>query len=91
MYVNSAWNIQENPFNGDVANCYNDGPLAPGKPGLGYFYEMESSSPALVLASHESVQHVHRTIHIVGSVKDLDGIARAVLGVPLKEIKLPQS
>jgi len=91
MYVNSAWNLQENPFNGDVANCYNDGPLAPGKPGLGYFYEMESSSPALVLASHESVQHVHRTIHIVGSVKDLDGIARAVLGVPLKEIKLPQS
>jgi hypothetical protein len=89
MYVNSAWKIQENPFNGDVANCYNDGPLAPGKPGLGSFYEMESSSPALVLGSHESVQHVHRTIHIVGPEKQLDKIARAVLGVPLSEIKLP--
>jgi hypothetical protein len=91
MYVNSAWKIQENPFSGDVANCYNDGPLAPGKPGLGSFYEMESSSPALVLASHESVQHVHRTIHIVGPAKQLDKIARAVLGVPLSEIRLPQS
>jgi hypothetical protein len=90
MYVNSAWKVQENPFKGDVANCYNDGQLAPGKPGLGNFYEMESSSPALVLASHESVQHVHRTIHIVGPAKDLDKIARAVLGVPLSEIKLPQ-
>ena len=41
MYVNSAWKIQENPFHGDVANTYNDGPAAPGGGQLGHFYELE--------------------------------------------------
>ena len=89
-YVNSAWKIQQDPFNGDVANCYNDGPPAPGKPQMGDFYEMESSSPAKVLASHASVEHVHRTIHIVGTEKQLDAIAHAALGVSLDQVQLPQ-
>jgi hypothetical protein len=37
-YVNSAWQIQENPYAGDVANSYNDGPPEPGKKPLGPFY-----------------------------------------------------
>jgi hypothetical protein len=89
-YVNSAWKIQQDPFNGDVANCYNDGPPAPGKPQMGDFYEMESSSPAKVLASHASVEHVHRTIHLVGTEKQLDVIAHAALGVSLDQVQLPQ-
>jgi hypothetical protein len=89
-YVNSAWKIQQDPFNGDVANCYNDGPPAPGKSQMGDFYEMESSSPAKVLASHASVEHVHRTIHIVGTEKQLDVIARATLGVPLDQVQMPE-
>jgi hypothetical protein len=89
-YVNSAWKIQTDPFNGDVANCYSDGPPAPGKPQLGSFYEMESSSPAEALASHASVEHVHRTIHIVGSEKQLDVIARSALGLSLDKVELPQ-
>jgi hypothetical protein len=89
-YVNSAWKIQQDPFKGDVANCYNDGPPAPGKPQMGNFYEMESSSPAKVLASGASVEHVHRTIHIVGTEKQLDIIARAALGVSLDQVQLPQ-
>jgi hypothetical protein len=88
-YVNSAWKIQQDPFSGDVANCYNDGPPAPGKAQMGDFYEMESSSPAKVLASHQSVEHVHRTIHIVGTEKQLDVIAHAVLGVSLDQVQLP--
>lgn len=88
-YVNSAWKIQQDPFKGDVANCYNDGPPAPGKPQMGNFYEMESSSPAKVLASHASVEHVHRTIHIVGTEKQLDEIARAALGISLDQVRLP--
>lgn len=89
LYVNSAWKIQQDPFKGDVANCYNDGPPAPEKPQLGSFYEMESSSPAEVLGSHATVEHVHRTIHIVGTPTQLDVVARATLGIPLSLVQLP--
>jgi hypothetical protein len=86
-YVNSAWEIQKEPFNGDVVNCYNDGPPAPGKPQLGRFYELESSSPAEVLASHASVEHTQRTIHLVGSEEQLDVVALATLGVHLEDVR----
>ena len=87
-YVNSAWKIQKDPYKGDVANCYNDGPPAAGKPQLGRFYELESSSPAVALKSHQSVEHTQRTIHLVGSDESLDRIANAVLGVNLKDIQV---
>ena len=45
-YVNSKWEIQKQPFKGDVANAYNDGPPSPGAKPMGPFYELESSSPA---------------------------------------------
>lgn len=85
-YVNSAWEIQKNPYQGDVANCYNDGPPAPGKPQLGHFYELESSSPASELASHQFLKHTQRTIHLVGTKAQLDPIAKAALGVSLTEV-----
>jgi hypothetical protein len=85
QYVNSQWKIQENPFNGDVENSYSDGPNATGS-SLGNFYEVESSSPAVELAPGESVQHVHRTIHLSGDEAQLDKIAQAILGVHLKDI-----
>ena len=86
-YVNSAWKIQEDPYKGDVANCYNDGPPSPGKPQLGHFYELESSSPAEVLKSHETVEHTQRTIHFVGTEQQLDAISRAILGVELEAVR----
>jgi hypothetical protein len=49
-YVNSMWELQDEPFRGDAVNSYNDGPPAPGAKQLGRFYELESSSPALALA-----------------------------------------
>lgn len=85
-YVNSAWKLQTDPYRGDVANCYNDGVPSPGKPPLGHFYEMESSSPAVELAHGQSVEHTQRTIHLVGTQEQLDGIAQAVLGVSLKDV-----
>ncbi|WP_263359241.1 DUF6786 family protein [Acidicapsa ligni] len=91
-YVNAAWKIQEHPFKGDAANCYNDGPPAPGKPQFGQLYELESSSPAVALASHgtshDSVEHVQRTMHFVGTAQQLDAIAKAALGVSLKDIPI---
>jgi hypothetical protein len=86
-YVNSMWEIQKDPFGGDAVNSYNDGPPKPGVAGLGHFYELETSSPALALKPNESATHVSRTMHLEGPEKELDVIARAMLGVGLEEIK----
>jgi hypothetical protein len=86
-YVNSMWEIQQEPYKGDTINSYNDGPPAPGKPPLGPFYELETSSPALSLPPGERYTHVHRTFHLVGSEADLDVIARATLKVSLAELR----
>lgn len=85
-YVNSLWKLQRDPFSGDVANSYNDGPPAPGAKPLGPFFEMESSSPAAALKPGESIDHIHRTIHIVGQEASLDKVAQALLGVTLDQI-----
>ena len=85
-YVNSMWEHQKAPFAGDVLNSYNDGPPAPGKPSLGGFYELETSSPALALAPGASAEHTHRTFHFVGEKASLDRIAKASLGVSLDAV-----
>jgi hypothetical protein len=85
-YVNSMWEIQKDPYSGDVINSYNDGPPAPGKPPLGPFYELETSSPALSLSPGERYAHVHRTFHLTGAEADLDRVARATLKVGLNDI-----
>jgi len=84
-YVNSAWQIQENPFSGDALNSYNDGPLADGSQ-MGPFYELETSSPAADLKPGESLSHIQFTLHLTGDLNKLDEISRKVLGVSLHEI-----
>jgi hypothetical protein len=86
-YVNSKWEIQKEPFNGDVVNAYNDGPPAPGVSPMGPFYELESSSPARELNPGESVMHTQTTFHFQGKQKALDSLASHVLGVSLTEIQ----
>ena len=85
-FVNSMWEEQKEPYAGDVVNSYNDGPTEPGKPSLGGFYELETSSPAAALAPHGSLVHTHRTFHFVGPRASLDPIARRVLGVSLDDV-----
>lgn len=85
-YVNSLWEMQENPFDGDVVNAYNDG-LLDGKQ-MGKFYELESSSPAATLNVGESVLHLHRTIHLKGNIKELDEITQTLLGIHLSEFSI---
>jgi hypothetical protein len=85
-YVNSMWEIQDQPFAGDVVNSYNDGPPAPGAKPLGPFYELETSSPAAALRPGESLTHVHRTLHLRGEASELDAVARRTLGVSLERI-----
>lgn len=85
-YVNSMWELQDEPYGGDVLNAYNDGPVNPGEPPMGPFYELETSSPAAALAPEQTLRHVQRTLHLRGPKEDLDRIARAVLGVGLDDI-----
>ncbi|MBD3276449.1 MAG: hypothetical protein GF372_14125 [Candidatus Marinimicrobia bacterium] len=85
-YVNSMWEIQEEPYDGDVVNSYNDGPPEPGIPPLGGFYELETSSPALALSPGESYTHVHQTVHLSGDENQLNPLAENVLGVSVTTI-----
>ena len=86
-YVNSMWETQREPYGGDVVNAYNDGPTEPGKPSLGGFYELETSSPAAALTPGASLVHLHRTFHFVGERAQLEMIAKKVLGVSLVQIE----
>jgi len=85
-YVNSLWQVQDDPFAGDVINSYNDGEVYPGAGQLGPFYEIETSSPAAELPPGESVTHVHRTMHFAGDRGKLADLAQAVLGVDIGRI-----
>lgn len=81
-YVNSLWEMQDEPFSGDVVNAYNDGPPNPGG-----FYELESSSPALALKPGESYTHTHRTLHVVGGPGTLNPLAEKALGTAVSNIR----
>lgn len=84
-YVNSSWQIQDNPFSGDALNSYNDGPLEDGSQ-MGPFYELETSSPAADLKPGECLSHIQYTLHLTGDPGVLDKVSRKALGISLEEI-----
>ena len=84
-YVNSLWELQKEPYKGDAANSYNDGPVADGTQ-MGPFYELESSSPARELKKGQILGHRSRTFHFEGLESQLAPIAKRFLGVSLKEV-----
>jgi hypothetical protein len=86
MYVNSKWEIQKQPYLGDVINSYNDGPLQDGTQ-LGPFYEIESSSPAAELKPGETEEYHQSTFHLQGSYEQLKQLAKQILQVDLDEVK----
>lgn len=85
-YVNSLWELQDDPYGGDAVNSYNDGPPEPGAEPMGPFFELETSSPAFALPSGESGTHIQQTFHFEGSEAALDDIAQKLLGVSLATI-----
>lgn len=85
-YVNSLWEIQDEPYRGDVINSYNDGPPSPGEEQLGNFYELETSSPALGLKPGESATHSQLTCHFEGDTKLLDELSIKLLGTSIEEM-----
>jgi hypothetical protein len=85
-YVNSQWEIQKDPYGGDVVNSYNDGRDPITGTLLGPFFELETSSPAVDLAPGETLIHVHRTYHFSGPLAALDTLSRRVLGLSLATV-----
>ena len=85
-YVNSMWEIQKNPFEGDVLNSYNDGPLEDGSQ-MGPFYELENSSPAAALKPGGNLKHINLTIHLSGEESALNTIISALFGTSIEEIR----
>ena len=77
-YINSMWEYQEKPYQGDVINSYNDGPLEDGTV-MGGFYEIETSSQALFLAPQQSHTHTNTTIHVKGNLSDLESILEEMM------------
>lgn len=85
-YVNSKWGKQDDPLKGDAVNSYNDGPVEDGSI-MGPFYEIESSSPAAILRSGESITHTQRIFHISGDESKLGEITIKLFGISLGEIQ----
>lgn len=85
-YVNSAWELQKEPYSGDALNSYNDGPLADGSQ-MGPFYEIETSSPAAALKPGEELVHTQYTLHITGDRDLLNKVSLRALGVGLEDIE----
>jgi hypothetical protein len=87
VYLNNMCELpQAEPFRGDVANVYNDGPQAHGE-AYGAYYEIETLSPALVLKTGESLTHRHRTIHVQADAETLRDLAQQTLGVDLETVR----
>ena len=82
--MNSMWEIQREPYKGDVINSYNDGPPETGKAPLG-----RSSSSGLTGARPGSRATVHtRSPHVPfrRSGGRLDRLARATIKVGLDDL-----
>jgi len=86
-YVNSMWEIQKEPYKGDVVNSYNDGPAGQNGEQIGQFYELETSSPALELGPSDKQLHTHRTFHFTGKKTRISEISQTLLGVSIEEIE----
>jgi hypothetical protein len=84
-YVNSKWGNQDDPYQGDVINAYNDGPVEDGSI-MGPFYEIESSSPAADLKPGESLSHTQRVIHIQGDKQEMAKLTEDLFKLNLNEI-----
>lgn len=86
-YNNNLWEMQDEPYAGDVINCYNDGVNDSGSGMVdGGFYEMETVSPALALAPGEGYTHIHRTLRMEGDRAELSAIAKSLFGVDLDQV-----
>jgi hypothetical protein len=85
-YVNAKWELQEEPYKGDVINSYNDGPLENGSQ-MGPFYEIEASSPAYELKPGETQEYRQTTMHLHSDYITLKSLVQQLIDVDLDDVK----
>ena len=85
-YVNSKWELQDQPYEGDAINSYNDGPVGEDGEQMGPFYELESSSPALALGPDESASHQQTVLHLYGDRPALQQAVSKIAEIDLDEV-----
>lgn len=83
LYNNSVW-YEENyqPYQGDVINIFNHGPIDGVRPATP-FYEVETSSSARELKIGQSQQHFQNTYHFQGDENQLNQITEKLFGLSL--------
>jgi len=86
-YVNSMWELQDEPYKGDAINSYNDGPVDASGEQMGPFYELESSSPALALKPGASDSHIQTIIHLYGDQDALQSVLSKLVEADLGKIR----
>ena len=85
-YVNSKWELQKEPYKGDVINSYNDGPLQDGNQ-MGPFYEIEASSCVRELKPGETQEYHQTTMHLQGDYISLKNLVQQLIQVDLDVVK----
>lgn len=86
-YVNSKWEWQDQPYQGDAINSYNDGPVGEEGEQMGPFYELEASSPALALAPGQSAEHIQTVMHCYGDREQLQLVLDKFCDTNLDEVE----
>ncbi|MEM9586929.1 MAG: DUF6786 family protein [Planctomycetota bacterium] len=86
-YVNSKWELQDQPYQGDAINSYNDGPVDESGEQMGPFYELESSSPALALEPGDTATHSQTVLHLYGAPDKLQAVIENKLKVDLTQVE----
>ena len=87
-YVNSKWELQKEPYKGDVINSYNDGPLAGWKSDGVPFYEVESSSLAQEIKAREKRRNIIRQQCICRTdYAALKNLVQQLIHVDLDDVK----
>lgn len=82
-YVNGAYRtVQADPFDGHVS-AIGTFPVA-GDEG---YYELESASPAALLAPSASITHRHRVMLFQGPLPSLSRVSEKLLGITLEEVR----
>jgi hypothetical protein len=86
-YVAPYWRhlSERELFDGEAVSVYIDGPDENGRR-AGEFYELETLSPALVLAPGESFLHRNRIYHLRGDLADIGPISRQFLKAGVDEV-----
>lgn len=79
--VSDAPEPDDASYAGEVVRAYNHGPILPGEPISGRFYEFDVFSPTRELFKGESLVHHQSTVHINADNRTLAYLAQRVLGV----------